>query len=620
MAVKSSKKKSSKNNKKKNTIKKNVNQVNTKKNKKNTTKRNVNNNVGNGKKKNVNNKNNFKNNIKNIENKNLKEQEIKNIEIKEELLENSIYDENIIESIIDKEEIDKKDVLEKELNNQEEILDDNKISVIEQEENNKDTVILDENEYEELVKVIDKSMFRNKYYFLIGALLIGLLLFYICIPKISLFGEEEVVITYYNEYVESGYSANILWKDITNKVKINSNLVNNKIGKYKIEYLVDYGFINVKKERYVNIIDDKEPVINVATDVIKICPNQELPKLEYSVIDEYDGDVTDNTLEEIDGNKIKLKASDSSNNMVVKEINIDRSDDVKPVINLKGYSTVYLVLGERYNESGYSASDNCDGDISSKVVVTGSIGTSVGNYKLIYTVSDSSGNKSEVYREVIVINKYISNNGSASNGSIYLTFDDGPNEGTTNIILDILRDEGVKATFFVTSKGPDYLIKRMYDEGHTVALHTAGHDYAYIYSSIDNYFNDLNTISNRVERITGEKSMIIRFPGGSSNSVSRSYKVGIMTSLSKLVLSKGYRYYDWNIDSMDASSAYSSQVVYNNVVNHLSKNRVNMILMHDTKAITRDAIRNIIRYGKSNGYNFEKIDMSTYMIKHGIVN
>ena len=75
-----------------------------------------------------------------------------------------------------------------------------------------------------------------------------------------------------------------------------------------------------------------------------------------------------------------------------------------------------------------------------------------------------------------------------------MTFDDGPNEGTTNKILDILKDKGVKATFFVTNRGPDRLIKRMNDEGHTVALHTATHDYSYIYSSVDNLPSDCISI------------------------------------------------------------------------------------------------------------------------------
>ena len=87
-----------------------------------------------------------------------------------------------------------------------------------------------------------------------------------------------------------------------------------------------------------------------------------------------------------------------------------------------------------------------------------------------------------------------------------------------------------------------------------------------------------------------------------------------------MVLDRGYRYFDWNVDAMDASSARSSNDVYYNVINHLSMSRANVVLMHDTKSITRDALRNIIKTALSRGYTFSKIDMDTYMIRHGINN
>ena len=93
-----------------------------------------------------------------------------------------------------------------------------------------------------------------------------------------------------------------------------------------------------------------------------------------------------------------------------------------------------------------------------------------------------------------------------------------------------------------------------------------------------------------------------------------------MSTLTKDVVNKGYRYYDWNIDSDDAGSTKTSSGVYNNVIKNLSKNRSNMVLMHDIKTHTKDALRNIIKYGKNNGYTFEKITMSTPMITHGVNN
>ena len=146
-----------------------------------------------------------------------------------------------------------------------------------------------------------------------------------------------------------------------------------------------------------------------------------------------------------------------------------------------------------------------------------------------------------------------------------------------------LKEEGIKATFFVTNSGPDELIKREYDEGHAVGLHTASHNYSIVYNSVDSYFRDLGSVSDRVKRITGVESKIIRFPGGSSNTVSRRYVPGIMSTLTSEVINRGYRYYDWNLSSGDAvgGAPPSSNDIYNNVVSRLSKDRVNMVLMHD---------------------------------------
>ena len=281
---------------------------------------------------------------------------------------------------------------------------------------------------------------------------------------------------------------------------------------------------------------------------------------------------------------------------------------------------MHLNIGVSYNEPGYEAIDNCDGDLTDKVTVNGTVSTRAGTYKLTYTVEDETGNKAEVVRTVIVRSPYLYNNGTIGTGTIYLTFDDGPKEGTTNIILDILKEEGIKATFFVTCNGPDYLIKRIVDEGHTIALHTATHDYQYVYSSVDNYFADLNRVSNRVKNITGIESKIIRFPGGSSNTISRHYQQGIMSTLTSMVLDKGYRYYDWNVDSNDAGGANYRSQVYSNVVNNLRYNRGNVVLMHDVKYQTRDALRDIIKFGKENNFKFDKITMNTYMVRHSVQN
>ena len=439
---------------------------------------------------------------------------------------------------------------------------------------------------------------------------------YLLLPKIELKGSKKVIVDYKEDYVEKGYKASFFDEDLTDKVKINGKVNSNKLGKYKITYEVSKGSFKRKVVREVVVSDRTAPVINISgSEEIVLCPGSEFKQEEFTASDNYDGDITKDVKVEVLNNKVIYKITDSSGNSSSIEKKLIYKDETAPTLNLTGNDVVYTFLGENYVEKGYSASDNCNGDISSKVKVDGSVNTgSEGEYILKYEVSDDAGNNVSKERKVIVTER-------GKNGIIYLTFDDGPKSGTTNVILDILKEEGVKATFFVTNGGPDDLIKRMHDEGHTVALHTATHDYASVYSSVDNYFNDLYSVQNRVKRITGVESKIIRFPGGSSNTISRRYSSGIMTTLTSEVLKRGFKYYDWNLSSGDASSGnITSDYVKNNVINNLKKNKVNMVLLHDIKGATRDAIRDIIRYGKDNGYSFEKITMDTSMITQRVNN
>ena len=204
---------------------------------------------------------------------------------------------------------------------------------------------------------------------------------------------------------------------------------------------------------------------------------------------------------------------------------------------------------------------------------------------------------------------------------IYLTFDEGYEAGYTDKILNTLKENDVKATFFVTCSGSlDKYAKKIIEKGHTIGLHTCTHRYNIIYSSEENYFNDLNSISAKVEELTGYKSKYIRFPGGSSNTISR-FNKGIMTRLTQKVTEDGYKYYDWNIDSGDAAGA-DKEGVYNNVISALKNHNysTNMVLMHDIKVSTKDALDSIIKDALDMGYTFSNINDYTNEVHHRINN
>jgi len=422
--------------------------------------------------------------------------------------------------------------------------------------------------------------------------------------------------------VGENYTPNIktynMFKDISGNTKIKGNVDINKVGKYIITSETKYLFLNIKNNFEVNIVDNISPVITLKGNNPSIaCPNKEYVEEGYDVTDNYDKDFTDKVKITKNTDSIVYQVIDSSNNISEVERKVIYEDKELPVLTLNGYQTISLYLGNAYYEPGYSAIDNCDGDITSNVTVSGGVDTSkVGTYKIYYQVTDSSNNTVTQERTVVVRKKL----NSYGNGKIYLTFDDGPSH-LTGRILDILDSEGVKATFFVV--GANEYTKRAYNSGHTIALHSNTHNYGYIYSSVDNYFNDLKKIENKVYNLIGVKSNIIRFPGGSSNTISRNYNVGIMTRLTGEVLNRGYIYYDWNVDSNDAGGAiYNSQSIYYNVVNNLSHSKTNIVLMHDSGGhdATVNALKNIITYGKTYGYTFEAITESTPVVAHPINN
>ena len=209
-------------------------------------------------------------------------------------------------------------------------------------------------------------------------------------------------------------------------------------------------------------------------------------------------------------------------------------------------------------------------------------------------------------------------------GIIFLTFDDGPTSDSTPQILDILKKRDIKATFFILhyDEHREPLIKREKEEGHTIALHGYSHTYSEVYPSADACLENFRKIKEQVYQTTGTESKIIRFPGGSSNVISKKYCEGVMTELTKRVIDEGYRYFDWNVDSDDAGHAKTSEKVYQNVTTGIKPGRNNVVLMHDFAGNhkTIDALDSIISWGLEQGYVFRRITEETPMVKHGVNN
>ncbi len=413
-------------------------------------------------------------------------------------------------------------------------------------------------------------------------------------------------------------------------ITVEGDVNTRKIGDYDIDVIVRKGNKKASKKIVVEVADKEAPVIELSGDIeMTIEAGTQFEEPGFSADDNYDGDLTEKVKKNNDIDTctkqdvtITYSVKDSSGNEAVANRTVHIVDTTPPQITLTQGSTCYVKCGTEYMEAGYYAEDICDGDITDKVQVTGDVNTrECGSYTVSYKVSDSSGNTAEAVRTVRVYKPMTDNVVNPGNKVVYLTFDDGPGPYTQEL-LDVLDRYNVKATFFVTNGKPDYqnLIAEEASRGHTVAIHSASHDYSRIYQSVDAYFDDLNEMNNIIFTQTGKYADIIRFPGGSSNTVSRSYCEGIMSQLVCAVEAKGFRYCDWNVSSGDAGSANTASQVICNVINGIKGRNISIVLQHDIKKFSVDAVEEIIQWGLSEGYTFLPITSTTPMSHHGINN
>ena len=195
---------------------------------------------------------------------------------------------------------------------------------------------------------------------------------------------------------------------------------------------------------------------------------------------------------------------------------------------------------------------------------------------------------------------------------VCLTFDDGPSK-TTPDVLAALNAAGVKATFFVVATGYNEkylpLIAEAAAAGDQIAFHSTSHEYSDIYQSPDAYWEDIALLQERISPyILTDGIHYLRFPGGSTNPVSRRYGgKGIMSELKAQAEEKGYTYVDWNVWAEDAVGGKpSANTIYRNVVRETGEQTQCIVLMHDsaTTRTTAEALPDIIQWYKDQGFAF----------------
>ena len=202
----------------------------------------------------------------------------------------------------------------------------------------------------------------------------------------------------------------------------------------------------------------------------------------------------------------------------------------------------------------------------------------------------------------------------------YLTFDDGPSKNTSKI-LNILKKYNVKATFFVNGK-PIYkdMYIRINKEGHKIGNHTYCHEYNEIYTSVEDFKSDVNKLNRLLIEYGIKPNYMLRFPGGSNNTVSEKYggKI-IMDELVQVMSEEGYKYYDWNVTSGDAATAaFSAEEIVEKVTEDVVKYKTSVVLLHDAddKQATVEALDPLIEALEAMNAEILPIDDDTQAIQY----
>ena len=484
--------------------------------------------------------------------------------------------------------------------------------------------------------------------------------------SLTLNGSREIYVEYGQEYQELGGQALFTAEETVTEVpvQIKGQVDTAHLGNYLLKYSAQAEGLISTDYRKVYVVDTQKPVITLTINPDSYTlPGHPYEEEGYQATDNHDGDITNKVIRKEADGIVTYTVTDSSGNSFSVERAINYFDPGRPDIQLLGYPVMLIAQNDLYIEAGFTATDKNDGDVTERVVVEGTVNTAVsGIYTLQYTVTNSYGFSATAERTVYVLpqellpekldvsrapdepivppvtenpeipekpelpeypeNCVIPQGGMSyqpNNRVIYLTFDDGPSQHTERL-LDILGKYQVKASFFVVQSSKIGIIARTAQEGHTVAIHAYTHNYGKIYASDAAFLADLQAMQELITQHTGHATMLTRFPGGSSNTISRDYNKGIMSRLTKTLTEMGYTYFDWNVDSDDAGRARSAEEVFENITKGALYYKNSVVLQHDTKGYSIDAIERLIVWGLVNGYTFQPLTAESPTCHHPVLN
>lgn len=217
---------------------------------------------------------------------------------------------------------------------------------------------------------------------------------------------------------------------------------------------------------------------------------------------------------------------------------------------------------------------------------------------------------------------------------VYLTFDDGPTPNNCEKILDILKENDIKATFFVVGTWLDpenknyspksvELLKRIDAEGHTIGIHAYNHTYEVIYKSVDAFFKDFDKVEKLIMDITGKKPEIMRFPSGTASAKGSCKKHSGSSETFPTIVNKlkerGYMIADWNMDTNDWRSSTTAESIKDLATRFAIDIKTNhptaavLYLSHE-KNLSVEVLPDVIKIFKSYGYDFMPMNNGGYTV------
>lgn len=463
----------------------------------------------------------------------------------------------------------------------------------------------------------------KKFFFSFIAVLTLAGLFYISQQPRIHFIHNEIHLSLYEEVKPYDYIEEVSHMDIE-ELEIQNHVNNEKLGEYKIEYIYRKHTFTLKV-----FIDDKIPP-QFETLNTKILRNEKVnPESLVKNIEDDSKTIVyfkeDYIFNEIKTYRVIVVVEDEYENKTEKNayVLVEEKDREAPTI--LGLEKTTILIGDQIDlKKGIILKD--DHDKNPKLTIDDSKLNirKIGEYEVYYHVEDDTGNQ-ETYTRIIEVLSQYDNREAKQDGQkvCYLTFDDGPSNNTGEI-LKILDEYHIKATFFVTGTSPKdfHYIKEAHQKGHTIGLHTYSHDYEFIYSSLKNYITDLNKIKEVVYKQTGVETKFMRFPGGSSNLVSKKYNVGIMKRLTKKVIDLGYQYYDWTSINGDGEGIKTVNGLKKKAMEEIGDQEDIMFLMHDSsgQSNTVKALPAILDQLIKKGYQFEAISQYSPTFHHTVQN